>query len=295
MPKLTQDVVEKYLELVSGTFDKRQIMDDLLIRTREGKDHLRVILHRLCEADIIVRTGKDGTYRKIKTEREEIDWSAADTENTMPLLLPFGINKYCKFYPQSIIIVAGGKNAGKTAFLMECAMLNQDLYEIDFFNCETSAEQFKERAIPLGLKPSRIHLFKEHDNFADVMLSDRLTIIDYLDMNSELYPAGVEIDRIFKKTRSAVIIGMQKPPPTYTFVRGVKTMIDRDLAYGGGFTAKRAVLYVSLGMGKCKLVHVKNPADKKMNPNNKQWTYNFDEFGFFKNIKDYQEPINEFI
>jgi hypothetical protein len=113
-------------------------------------------------------------------------------------------------------------------------------------------------------------------------------VIDYLDTNSEVYLVGSEIDAIFRKlTTGCAIIGLQKPPPSVTYVKGVKQVIDRDLAYGGGFTAKRAVLYISLSQHRLKLVYVKTPANPKVNPNNQTWTYDFDETGYFKDIQRY--------
>ena len=102
---------------------------------------------------------------------------------------------------------------------------------------------------------------------------------------------GIEIDAIFRKlTTGVAIIGLQKPPPTISYTpRGDKKVHSRDLAYGGAFSAKRAALYISLGQGRCKLVYVKMPLHKNINPNNMQWSYSFSEDGYFQNIKRYQE------
>jgi len=162
---------------------------------------------------------------------------------------------------------------------------------IDFFNSETGAEQLNERFTSLNIPdPPPFNTYERYDNFADVIEPDHLSIIDYLDMNSEVYLVGAEIDAIFRKlTTGCAIIGLQKPPATTTYIKGVKKIIDRDLAYGGGFTAKRAVIYISLSSHKLKLVYVKTPLDPKVNPNNMQWSYGFDETGYFTNIQRYYE------
>jgi len=291
MPKeLSQSVVLEYLALVSGTFNTRQVCAELNIITPEGKGHLRVILHRLSETGVITKTSLDGTYRKLDTEKKEMDWQSADISKTLPLILPFGIHKICRIYPKSIIIVAGGKQAGKTAFLIQSVKLNYERFVVDLFNSETGPEQLKERLTPLDIpEPAPFATYERYDNFSDIIDPNHLAVIDYLDLNSEVYLVGTEIDNIFRKlTDGCAIIGLQKPPPSITYIRGVKKIIDRDLAYGGGFTAKRAVLYISLSSSRrCKLVVVKTPIDPKVNPTNMQWSYDFDNNGYFTNIKRY--------
>ena len=289
MPKqLTQDIIVKLISLVSGTFTTRQIWSELNILTPEGKAYLRVCLDRLVESGVIVRTGVDGTFRKIDNEKKTIDWQSADISKTLPIKLPFGIHNLCRIYPKSIIIVAGSKNEGKTSFLLECVKLNMDKFLVDLYNSETGPEQLKERLTPLDIpNPAPFSTYERYDNFADIIDSENLAVIDYLDFNSEVYLVGDEIDKIFRKIKCCAIIGLQKPPPSVTYVKGVKKIIDRDLAYGGGFTAKRSVLYISLSSRRLKLVYVKTPANPKTNPQNMQWTYSFDDNGYFTNIQRY--------
>jgi hypothetical protein len=287
MQKLTHDIILQWLNLASGTFTTRQICSDLNILSVEGKSHLRVILHRLTESGVITKTSTDGTYRKLDTEKKAIDWQSADISKTLPIILPFDIHKVCKIYPKSIIVVAGSKNEGKTAFLLKCVQLNMNSFIVDLYNSETGPEQLKERLAPLDIpEPAPFNTYERYDNFGDVVEPDHLTVIDYLDFNSEVYLVGTEIDNIFRKlTTGCAIIGLQKPPPTRAIIKGVEKTIDRDLAYGGGFSAKRAVLYISLSARKCKLVYVKTPTKNNVNPNNMTWTYNFDDTGYFTNIE----------
>ncbi len=287
MPKqLSQQIVLQWVSLATGNFNTRQIWQELNIITPEAKSNLRVYLNRMAAAGAIAKTGVDGTYRRVDNEKQLIEWQSADTENYLPIQLPFGIHEHCRIYPKSIIILAGSKNEGKTAFLLQCVAMNMDRFGVDFFNSETGPEQLKVRLGPLDIpNPAPFNVYERYDNFADVIEPDRLSIIDYLDLSSEVYLVGVEIDRIYQKlTTGCAIIGLQKPPPTKVMVKGVEKYIDRDLAYGGGFTAKRAVLYISLSMRRCKLVYVKTPANPKVLPANMTWTYSFAEDGYFTNI-----------
>lgn len=282
MPReLTQAIIEEWISLVTGQFSVRDIWAELGIESFQGKHHLRTILNRLQQKGIVKSLSRDGTYRKIDTEAKVIEWQSANPLNTLPLKFPFGLEEHCRIYPKSIIIVAGSKNAGKTAFLYNFIQLNMGRGTIDLFNSETGPEQMLERFTPLDIpKPAPFKVYERYDNFADVIHPDHISVIDYLDFNSEVYLVGAEIDAIFRKLNTGVaVIGLQKPPPTVTFVKGVKKVYDRDLAYGGGFTAKRAVLYISMGSNKLKLVYVKIPKNPRVNPNNMSWAFSVAEDG----------------
>ena len=290
--KVSKTKIQNWIAMASGSFNVRQIWNELGVYSEADKGNLRVILHRLTENGLIAKAAIDGTYRKLDNEKKLIPWQSSDPEKYIPLELPFGLHQLCKVFPKSIIIVAGSKNEGKTAFLMSCIMRNVGTFPtVDFFNSESGPEQLKMRFGPLNIpNPAPFNVYERYDNFADVIEPDHLSIIDYLDLNSEVYMIGAEIDAIFRKlTTGCCIIGLQKPAPSVTFVKGVRKVIERDLAYGGSFSAKRAVVYISLSSHRLKLVYVKTPLNPKVNPNNMMWSYDFDETGYFTNIRPYHE------
>ncbi len=286
---LSQALVEQWIALVKGKFNVRDIWQEIGIESPEGKTHLRVILRRLEEKGTISNNGGGGNYRKLDLEKMPIDWQSADATNILPLKWPFEIERYALMYPKNIAIIAGSKQEGKTTFLYNLIKLNMYQHKIDLFNSETGKEQMKDRFMDLGIPlDAPFKVYERYDNFADVVDPDKITVIDYLDLNSEFYLAGAEIDAIFRKLRNGVaIIGMQIPPPSVSFVKGVKKVIDRDYAYGGGSTAKRAFIYISLSSRKLKLKHAKKPAQKTINPENMMWSYQFDEHGQFCSIDRY--------
>jgi len=286
---LTQAVIEEWISLVKGKFNVRDIWYEVGIETPENKTHLRVILSRLETKGIMSANGGGGNYRRLDTEVQVVEWQKADPNKVIDLKFPFGEHNFAKIYPKSIIIVAGSKNAGKTAYLYNFIKLNMDKHIIDLFNSETSPEQMNERFDPLDIPvPAPFNTYERYDNFADVIHPDHISVIDYLDLNSEVYLVGAEIDAIFRKTRGAVVIGLQKPPPTVAIVKGVKKLIERDLAYGGGFSAKRAVLYITMGQNKLKLLYVKTPKQPKVNPNNMTFTFEIGDNGItFEKINRY--------
>lgn len=276
--KLSQQVVERWVDVARGQFTTRDIWNEVDIQTSENRSYLRVILARLCDAGVITRTNKDGIYRKIDTERVEMDWESADPTNVLPIRFPFGLEEHAKLYPKSIVIVAAPKNEGKSALAYNIIKLNMGRFKIDLYNSETGPEQLKERFAPLEIpSPAPFKVYERYDNFADVIDPNAFSVIDYMDTGSEVYQVGEEIDAVFRKTNCVVFICLQKPP-----------FVERDLAYGGGFTAKRAALYISMGNNKLKLVYVKTPAKKGVNPNNMMWTFKIGNDGVtFENIQRY--------
>ncbi len=303
MPKeLTQGIIEQWVSLTKGTFSVRDIWSEIGIESTEGKSYLRKILDRICEKGTIQRVDKGfGNYRVIDGQAPVIDWQNADSENIIPLTWPFEIEKYALLYPKNVVIIAGSKQEGKSTFLYNFIKLNmhanvkivdgKSVNQSDLYNSETGPEQMKDRFTDLGMaEDAAFNVYERYDNYADIIHPEHISVIDYLDMNSEFYLAGAEIDAIFRKlTTGIAVIGMQIPPPSTTFVKGVKHTIDRDYAYGGGTTAKRAFIYLSLSSHKLKIKHVKKPAQKNIHPENMTFSYNFDEHGQFCDIKRFTE------
>jgi len=292
--ELTKADVLAYIDGKIGAFSASEIKEGLGIISLSGKKNLYVHLSRL-EVDGVIEKLSPGIYRLKNAKKVVIAWGESDLTANLKLNLPFELHNLCKFYPRSIIIVAGGKNAGKTAFLLECIKRNLGNIDLELFNSETGAEQLKNRFELLGVTwPTLFPTYECYDHFADQITPDKMAIIDYLDLNSEVYRAGIEIDNIFKVTKSAAIIGMQLPPPVISTYKGKTTVTQRELAYGGGFTAKRANLYISMwrvSKSECrlKITHCKTPMNPKIDPNNMMWSYRFNENGQFTDIKPYYE------
>lgn len=287
MPKLPKHIVENFITMATGSFQTADIARELGIVSPAARSELRAYLSDLVRDNKLERVkGKDGIYRPIDKELKKIDFSNV-VDNKLPLELPFTLHHYVEFYPKNTILVAGEGNSGKTCFLYNTAILNLNRFHVDFFtNNESSPQEILKRLRPFGIEPPLpFDIFERYDNYADVMNPDHLTIIDYLDMNSEVYLAGEEIERIHQKTNCIAIIGMQLPPPIVTYDRGVKKTVHRNLAYGGAFTQKKPVLYLDLwtngkpNTGICRIEKAKNRAKPNVDPNYMQFEYEIDEYG----------------
>ena len=294
--ELSQALIEQWVSLTKGQFNVKDIWQEIGIISPEGKKHLRTILTRLEEREVIKQLQRGfGNYRVIDSEAPIMDWRSADSGNVVPLKWPFGIEKYALIYPGNVVVLAGCKQEGKSTFLYDFIKLNMYEHRIELFNNETGPEQMKDRFTDLGIpNDAPFEVYERYDNFADVVSLGGITVVDYLDRDSEFYLAGAEINDIFhKKTTGIAVIGMQIPPPSVTYVKGVKKVIERDYAYGGGTTAKRAFIYLSMHSHKLKIKHAKKPAQKRVNPENMTWTYQFDEKGQFTNIQPYHGEESE--
>ena len=287
--------IKEWVKITDGRFTLQQIDSELGIQTPQAKNLRRGALKDLCNAGILERIETlSGVYRRLDIELKEFDWQHADTDNVVSLRFPFELEKYVKIYPKSIICLAGGKDQGKTAWLYDFTLKNMfHPLGVDLYNSETGREQMKERMQNFKVNipnPAPFRTFERYDNFADVIDKDRISVIDYLDLNSEVYLIGDEIDKVFRKLdRGIAVIGLQKPPPTTVYVKGVKKLVYRDLAYGSGFTAKRAVLYISLDNNVLKLVVAKTPLNPKVNPTNMMWVFWLKNGAEFIDIQPYEE------
>ena len=287
--------IKEWVKITDGRFTLQQIDSELGIQTPQAKNLRRGALKDLCNAGILERIETlSGVYRRLDIELKEFDWQHANTDNVVSLRFPFELEKYVKIYPKSIICLAGGKDQGKTAWLYDFTLKNMfHPLGVDLYNSETGREQMKERMQNFKVNipnPAPFRTFERYDNFADVIDKDRISVIDYLDLNSEVYLIGDEIDKIFRRLdRGVAVIGLQKPPPTTVYVKGVKKLVYRDLAYGSGFTAKRAVLYISLDNNVLKLVVAKTPLNPKVNPTNMMWVFWLKNGAEFIDIQPYEE------
>uniref|UniRef100_A0A6M3XUH2 Uncharacterized protein n=1 Tax=viral metagenome TaxID=1070528 RepID=A0A6M3XUH2_9ZZZZ len=283
-------LIKELVKRGSGRITYGFIDRELDITTPAEKTLRRVVFKDLCDAGEIRREEHlTGVYWIIDREAPEIDWQGADPKNVINLKFPLGLERYVKIFPKSIIIIAGEKEACKTLWLYTFTLLN--MYHplgIDLYNSETGKEQMRERLDNFNFvipEPAPFRVKERYDNFADVINPNKISVIDYLDLSSEVYEVGEEIDKIFRKLKGGIaVIGLQVPPPTKQLYRGQEKWVHRDLAYGGGFTAKRAILYLTLwSTGRktklLKIKYCKTRADPQVDPNNMQWTFSVNNNG----------------
>jgi len=240
MADLTQNIVEEWIqEQATGKFHYTKVLDGQI--DPKLYPALRTILHRVKDKGIAVPVdGKDGWWRPVDKNLEEVCWWETDGVIGENIILPLGMNKYCYIPLPSLIVIAGKYNAGKTALCINLVNLNLERWAgcLDFYVSE-GAEMMNTKFQNLSShipKPPPFKMYRRTENFADVIDPDNLSVIDYLRVDMEQsYAVGSKLFEIFKKLRKGIaVVAMQKPPG------------DRKLAFGGASTAFEPSLYIGM-------------------------------------------------
>ena len=279
-------LIKEWIRQSHGWFWYSKLDSDLKIESAEAKQLRRVVVKGLFDSGEVERDPKvDGRYRRIDSELLEINWQGADATAVVPLKFPFQLEDYVKIFPKSIMVVAGTSNAGKTALLYNIVIMNMNNLVIDLYNSETNADQMKERFDNFEIEipnPAPFRSFERYDNFADVIDPDHISVIDYLDFNSEVYEVGEELERMFRKLRSGVVITAIQKKASWITSKGQE--VKTELGYGGTFSVKKSSLYLSMDPNRLKIVKAKSWRDSTFNPNGLEWTFNLIKGAKFVNI-----------
>lgn len=257
------DEIREWVNNTTGYFNIGNCYKDMDAQTKEQKVNVRVNLHRLVAEKVIERDREiNGRYRKVDTTIEKIDWEAASDEH-LDIRLPLDVTNYCNVNPSNILIVAGCKDAGKSAFCLNTAILNLRKYKINYYSNEMGDVEIKRRLrkamIHLNVTTEslrKINFFKRLDNFADVLEDEEnlISIIDYVDVTKDAFLIGETIKTIFAKLKKSVcLIALQKD-------------YGKDLARGGASSLDKCRVYVTLERGKAKIVSGKDWVNEHINP-----------------------------
>lgn len=208
-------------------------------------------LEKLVEIGYIERTGnRRGWYRPRESDLVEMDYKNASGE-PVSLWLPFDLDLKVKLFKGNIIIIAGCKDAGKTAIILNIINENQDIWKIHYFNSEMGEDEFKTRLELFPYKDIDDWHFKAYErteNYADVIRSGagNLNIVDFLEIYDEFYMIGKWIKEIHDKLKGAIgIIALQRNPGAATGLGGYRTL-------------EKARLAINLGNGIVKIMVAKN-------------------------------------
>ena len=231
------EVVRRFLEVTEGHFLVTDCYEESQIVTKEDKHAVIVELNRLCKAGIVERYGdRRGCYRKIENNAEVVDFLHAPTDD-FPLALPLGVSDYCKIYPGNIVIVAGSKSAGKTAFLLNTVKENMHRHEVIYFNSEMGNSEFRKRLelFDAPLSDWRFKAYHRSSGFADLITPERkIFIVDFLEITTDFWKVAQYIQEIHKKLKEGIcIIALQKSD-------------GKDNGRGGDFSKEKARLYLAL-------------------------------------------------
>ncbi len=249
-------LMDEYIAYTNDWFTSDDIDRQFNIRTGAGKRIRWQALENKVKKGILQKQGK--RYRLIDRTLEEIDWQSADLGNVIELKWPFNLEKLIKIFAKSIIIVAGVSGSGKTALLYDFILRNMfHKLGIVLFTNDMGPEEMLERMVNFDISipnPAPFRVYERYNRFADVIQPNSINVIDYLDLNSEVYMIGQEIDDIYQKLDKGIaLIGIQKKS-------------GQALGLGGMFSLKRSKLYLSIDHGELTIEKCRSRADSLVNP-----------------------------
>ncbi|HNZ65244.1 MAG TPA: bifunctional DNA primase/polymerase [Smithella sp.] len=261
--------VRDFVVTSNGFFLTSDVFNRLQVTSRQEKKNVVLNLLRLKKEGIIEKHGnKDGCYRKIETDIEPVNFLTAPT-GEFKINIPMGVSDYCILYPGNIIMVAGSKSAGKTAFLLNIVKDNPQ-HEIVYLNSEMGDTEFRKRLELFGtpLSDWKFRAYHRSSNFADLITPEKkIFIVDFLEVTTDFWKVAQYIQEIHKKLKDGIcIIALQKSE-------------GRDNGRGGDFSKEKARLYLSLDY-----LH-----DKKINQvkivDAKAWRKNTNPRGMYRQYK----------
>jgi len=258
------DALREWVSATWGNFSVTDAIQSVTSATLDDRAKVRVILSRLAKEGVIERIPKkNGWYRKVDTECEEMDFLNASVEST-DIWLPFSLNRMVEIMPGNIIVVAGEPNAGKTGLLLNIAKYNMEKFGVQYFNSEMGASELRKRLenfndVPLSFWKG-MKAYERSGNFADAIKSGKgnINIIDFLEIHDNFYEVGGMLADIHDKLKGAIaIVALQKNK-------------GADTGLGGFRSLEKPRLYLSVSPGTVKIVKAKNWKDSKKNPNGLQ-------------------------
>ncbi len=258
--------VRDFILSTSGHFLSTDIQNCLQLSTRQEKKTCSAALSRLVEDKIIERYGnKNGCFRRIESEEVEIDIFNTNMD-IMPIRYPLDLHEFYRTMPKNIIIVAGTQDAGKSAFLLNVALLNMNQgYEIKYFSSEMGGQELRDRIqnFEIPLEDWENVKFRElKESFQDQINPDGINIIDYLEVHDNFWLVGSMLAKIYERLNKGIaVVALQKD-------------FKAELGRGGSFSLEKPRLYISLTNnppegGIAKIVKCKNWALANVNPNNR--------------------------
>lgn len=199
-----------------------------------------------------------GWYIPCDKVLKRMDFVNADDEPSN-VWLPFGLNEKVELYQDSVVIIAGAPNSGKTALMLNIVKENMSRFNVNYFNSEMSAGELKVRLNKfdhISLDQWDFKAYERAGDFHDVIRPgpENLNIIDFLECHDEFFKMGKMIKDIHDSLNGSVaIIAIQKNPGT-------------DVGLGGFRSLEVTRLALAIDFGRIKIVKAKNFSGEN-NPN----------------------------
>jgi hypothetical protein len=230
---IPEPLLRYWIDLAPGCFSAAD-----LSRYPENQQAYIDILERFVKAGILDHHGdRRGWYRPRQNGLEKMDYKNVES-NPLDVWLPFGLSDLVELYENSIIIVSGAPNSGKTAVLLNMIRWNAAKeWDIHYFNSEMSAGELRKRLElfypEVTMSDWTFNAYARASNFADVVFPgpNQLNIIDFLEIHDEFYIVGRKIKEIHDRLNGGIaVIALQKNPGADTGLGGYRSLEVTRLA-----------------------------------------------------------------
>ena len=252
----SDDLINLWLSLNPGAFHISELSKDI--------DVQQLLLSRMEDLVIkgsLARHGdRRGWFIPRHTELVKMDFTKAD-DTPVDIWMPFDISEYVELYENSVVIISGAPNSGKTGIMLNIIKENRNKgWDIHYFNSEMSAGELKKRLMKftdVALDKWNFNAYYRAGDFSDVIFPGKnsLNVIDFLEVHDEFYMVGKRIKEIHDRLQGGIaIIGLQKNP-------------GQDTGLGGYRSMEVARLALAVDSGRVKISKAKNFRNPKINPN----------------------------
>lgn len=211
--------IKEWIECTGGKdFSLSNIYGDMGAKEELDKKAIRMAILRMVDGGILERvTSRHGWYRKIISEKEEIDIFGADTA-PLDFKMPLDVHDYINVYAGNVLVIAGEPNVGKTAFMIETVRMNQDNFDIEYHTSEMGAAEMK---IRLQLYPNlpltswKFRAFERLHGFHDAIDNPdnkKVYLFDFLELTDEFWKVAGYLSKIHEKLagKGLAVVAIQK-------------------------------------------------------------------------------------
>jgi hypothetical protein len=219
---ITQDLKD-YIRNTDGTFTLAECYTSLAITDVKEKGIIRKALCVMSKNKELEKVGtKTGTYRSPDRTYEVIE-----LDDTVPdplkIELPLRIDQLCNVYNGMTLLAEGEKSSGKSAFGIETAWLNRNLFpgKVRYMqNGELNKQMLTIRLMkrpqheyPIKKFADKIEFITRHRDWWDIVNPEGFNVIDYIEEHEKKYLIPEYIARIQERlTTGIALIILQRVP-----------------------------------------------------------------------------------
>tara|TARA_R110000824_G_scaffold44304_3_gene128948 strand:+ start:3102 stop:4808 length:1707 start_codon:yes stop_codon:yes gene_type:complete len=261
-------LIEQYVDKSSGYFSVDEIDREFHIISPEEKTQRRAVLGGLIGDGVIQHhPSANSRFRKITPNLDVFDFSNMEEPDALDIQWPLGLEDYIEMYEGSLAVVAGSPNAGKTAFLLNLALMNRDRFQVHYINSEMGAKEMLKRLTKFEGIPmpewGKIRFSQKKDNMVDAVQSSKLehpalVIVDYLELHDEVFRVAQMLGDMTDamNERGILVVGIQK-----------KIGQQHQLGRGAEFSIERARLALAMDKDVVSIMKGKNWRQDNVDPN----------------------------